>query len=146
MGSKQPKIFGRSNNAWRARARERFDSNKFGRRSIVINNNKLKHDNFNEKWEKEGKHANDAGGTVTKIKELIETASFEIKFRLITKLENKECQFNRDLMKHLTKDCDDKARKTLETINSQSEESNMEKVGKNAQQWTTKWWMCLWER
>ena len=35
-----------------------------------------------------------------------------------------------DPMKHLMKDCDDKAQKALETMNSQSEENKMEKVGK----------------
>ena len=52
---------------------------------IVINDKKLLHDDVNEKREKVGQYVNDVGGTVTNIKELIEMASSEIKFRLITK-------------------------------------------------------------
>ena len=81
------------------------------------------------KWEKAGQCANDAGGTATKIKELIETVSFGIKFRLITKCKNKQHQLNMDTMKHLMKECDDKARKALEAISDQSEENNVEKFG-----------------
>ena len=98
----------------------------------VINHNKLLHDDANEKWGKAGQHANDAVGTATKIKELIETVSFEIEFRLITKCENKEHQFNMDPMKCLMKDFDDKSWKVLETKNSQSEENNVEKSEINA--------------
>ena len=37
---------------------------------IVINDNKLLNNDINEKWEKSGKHVNDTGGTVARIKEL----------------------------------------------------------------------------
>ena len=73
---------------------------------------------------------NGAEGTVT-IKELIETVSFEIKLRLITKYKNKECQFNRDLIQQLMKCCENGARKAIETINSKSEESKMDEFGKH---------------
>ena len=98
---------------------------------IVINNKKLLHNEINEKWEKSGQHVNNAGGTVTKIKELIEMASFEIKFRLITNHKNKEHQFNRDPIQCLMKECDNQDLKAIEKINSKSEESGMEKFGKN---------------
>ena len=74
---------------------------------------------------------NDTGGTVTKIKELIKTASFEIKFRLITKHKNKEHRLNRDPIQCLMNDCDNQARKVIETINRKSEESNSDKFGKH---------------
>ena len=68
---------------------------------------------------KAGQCANDAGGTATKMKDLIETESFEIKFRLMTKHENKEHHVNMDPMKCLMKEFDEKFRKVLETINNQ---------------------------
>ena len=68
---------------------------------------------------------NNSGGTVTKIKKLIETVSFALKFNLITKHTNKEHEFNSDPIRHLMKDCDNEARKVIETINSKSEESSM---------------------
>ena len=38
---------------------------------ISINDNKLLHNDINEKWDKVGNYANDAGWIVTKIKDLI---------------------------------------------------------------------------
>ena len=53
--------------------------------TIAINDNKMLNNEVNEKWKKAGQHANDAGGVMASTKEIIETLSFEIKFRLITK-------------------------------------------------------------
>ena len=78
---------------------------------------------------KAGQCASDAGGAVAKTKKLIEVESFEIKFRLATKCENKERQLNMDQMKHLVKEFDDRACKALGTTNNQSEDGSVEKVG-----------------
>ena len=51
----------------------------------VINDNKFLRKEINEKREKAGHCVNDARGIVTKIKELIRTVSFELKFKSITK-------------------------------------------------------------
>ena len=96
---------------------------------IVINDNELLNNDINEHWKKAGQCVNDVGGTITRTEEIIETASFEIKFRLISKHKKKECQFNIDPMTCLTKECDDKARKVLEEKNYQHEDKNMDKVG-----------------
>ena len=73
---------------------------------------------------------NDAGGMVTKIKELIRTAPFELNFKLITKYKNKECKFNSDPIRHLMKSCDDETRMLIEKIRNKKEEINMVKFGK----------------
>ena len=83
------------------------------------------------KWEKSGQCANETGGTVTKIKELIETVQFEIIFRLIMKYKNKYHQFNSDPMQCLMKYCDNEARQLIEKINSKSEkvkQMNLENI------------------
>ena len=52
--------------------------------------------------------------------------SFEIKFRLITKCKNKDHHFNSDQVQCTIKECDNKSRKLIETINSKSEESSID--------------------
>ena len=70
---------------------------------------------------------NDTGGMVTKIKEFPRIVSFELKFKLITKYKNKEHEFNSDPIRHLMKSCEDEARRSIKTIRSKKEESNMVK-------------------
>ena len=73
---------------------------------------------------------NDAGGMVTKIKELIRTVSFAPKFEIITKHKNKEYGFNSNPCRHLIKLCDDEACRLLKTIRRRTIESNMARFEK----------------
>ena len=97
---------------------------------IIVNYDKLLHDEINEQWEKSGKCANDAGGTVTKTKDLIKKVSFELKFKLIAKCKNREHEFNSDPIQHSIKECDNEARKVIDTFKSKTEEGNMDEFGK----------------
>ena len=51
---------------------------------IVINDNKLLHNEMIGKWEKKGHYVSDAGGMATQIKEIISKASFSMRFKFIT--------------------------------------------------------------
>ena len=53
--------------------------------TIVINYDKLLNNGVNENWKKAGQCTSDAGGTITRTKEIIESSSFEIKLQLMTK-------------------------------------------------------------
>ena len=66
---------------------------------------------------------NDAGGMVTKTKELTRIVSFELKFKLITKYKNKEHEFNSDPIRHLIKSCEDEARRSIKTIRSKKKKA-----------------------
>ena len=70
---------------------------------ISINNNKFIHADIRKKWEKSGHCTNDAGGMKNHIKEAIRVASFDLRFKIVTKYKNKECEFKSFTIRHLMK-------------------------------------------
>ena len=97
---------------------------------ILINYNKLLHNNIIEKWEKAGYYVNDDGGMVTQIIEIISKTSFSTRFKLITNYKNKEHEFNNEPLRHLMKSCDDESRRVLKKIKNRTKESTMVNFGK----------------
>ena len=97
--------------------------------TIMINDNSLLSKEANEKWRKTGNYANDAGGIITKIKKVVDSLNFEIRFELITKHKSKKFDFNIDPLKNLMKKCDEEARRVLSGIKTRTEHSNLETFG-----------------
>ena len=73
---------------------------------------------------------NGDGGMVIKVKKLIRTVSFELKFKLIAKYKNKENEFNSVPVIYLMKSCDNEARRVIKTIRIETEEIKMVKFEK----------------
>ena len=79
----------------------------------IANDNKLTNAENQGKWVKALHYANDSGGTLTKIKELIKAMAFDTKFKLITKHKNLNHVFRSNPIRHLIKSCDKVARRVL---------------------------------
>ena len=69
------------------------------REIIMTNDNALLNKEVNKKWRKAGNYANDAGGIVTKIKQVVDSLSCGIRFELRTKHKNKTVDFKIDPFK-----------------------------------------------
>ena len=53
-----------------------------------------------------------------------------MRIKFITNRENKDNDFRNEIIRHLTKSCDDEVRRVLQTIKNRTEERNMVKFGK----------------
>ena len=70
---------------------------------MLINDNKLLHNDIIGKCEKVGHYVNGSGGMVTQIKEIIAKTAFSTRLKLITNYKNKVHDFNNEPHSNLIK-------------------------------------------
>ena len=96
---------------------------------IIITDCEHMYNQIHKTWLKSGTYVRDASSTINKIKQIINTSSFDIELQLIVKYKKKFFDFNTEPEKYIMKECNKEAKRVWDEIDDKIETRNIKYHG-----------------